>query len=123
MAVMLKAVAAYFLFSGVAGMVKSEMHYMASTGLIEHLKVRCMPMTVKLEKHEVIFILNALHAYADRLLEEGSAEERTEAEKTGRHLCKLLDQAAADTLTDAEAQAVEEAYNEARAAFCGIGED
>ena len=78
-------------------------------------------MKVELDTKEALFVAKALKAYAGESLENMNGPELTQAEKTGRKVCsrflESLDGKKADAME------LEEAFNQAREAFCGIGND
>lgn len=78
-------------------------------------------MKVELSNEEAGFIAKALKAYAGEALEKLKGPELTQAEKTGRKLCaRFLDELPGEGV---EAMSLEESFNQAREAFCGIGND
>lgn len=85
-------------------------------------------MTLELNPTDFLIICNGLKHHADSLLENGTPEERTAGEVAGRQLCcRLVD--AIDQMPKATPEdmgvirKLEDALQEARQAFCGIGED
>ena len=85
-------------------------------------------MNIELNTTDFLIICSGLKHHADSLLENGTPEERTAGEVAGRQLCcKLvdaIDQMPKATPEDMEViRKLEDALQEARQAFCGIGED
>ena len=85
-------------------------------------------MNIELNTTDFLIICSGLKHHADSLLENGTPEERTAGEVAGRQLCcKLvdaIDQMPKATTEDMEViRKLEDALQEARQAFCGIGED
>lgn len=82
-------------------------------------------MKIELTIEEADFIAKALKAYAVELMEYGAtrkpAIDLTQAEKTGRKICaRFFDEMPGEGV---EAMSLEESFNQAREAFCGIGND
>ena len=79
-------------------------------------------MQVNLEAKEAVFVAQALKAYAGDRLENGKGAELMEAERTGRRVCSKFLESVGDKATP-ETMEIENAFDEARGAFCGIGND
>lgn len=85
-------------------------------------------MKIELNTTDFLTICKGLKLYADSLLENGTPEERTAAEVEGRRLCcslvDAIDQLPKATTEDMEViQQLENTLQDARQAFCGIGDD
>lgn len=79
-------------------------------------------MQVEIDTKEALFVAKALKEYAGERLENAKGVELMEAERTGRKVCaKFLD--AVGDKANPETMEIENAFDEARGAFCGIGND
>lgn len=79
-------------------------------------------MQVELDTKEALFVAHALKEYAGDRLENGKGAELMEAERTGRRVCSKFLESVGDKATP-ETMEIENAFDEARGAFCGIGND
>ncbi len=79
-------------------------------------------MQVELDTKEALFVAKALKEYAGERLENAKGVELMEAERTGRKVCAKFLDAVGDKGTP-EVMELEGALDEARGAFCGIGND